>query len=99
MNATNETCLCQWTANGLVYKLYVIPREKIDAGSDDPTTYWQAETYRHGQLKSIDFPRRATAEEALADDQSILKSDEIGAAVEWVAIDGKSINTGRVIVA
>ena len=154
MNATNETYLCQWTANGLVYKLYEIPREEIDEGSDEEfpahnligldsgnvrrfdetfdraydrvtlaqrntvaevfesaipeareillqyaATYWQAETYRRGELKSIDFPRRASAEEALADVRGIPEGDETGAAVEWIDNDGKCINTGRMIEA
>jgi predicted ATPase len=65
-------------------------------------TYWKAESYKSGELHSIDFPERKTRAEATCDAEEYLS--ELGefdarhitaAVVEWLEENGDVTNTGN----
>ena len=70
------------------------------------TTYWQAEIHHGHDIKTIDFPQRDTADEALWDAREYLSGltererwPLSALASEWRTDDGgeTSTNTGNVV--
>jgi hypothetical protein len=64
----------------------------------EPRTYWQAEAWRGEKSINLEFPHRATAEEALADIRAV--KDTVGADVQFFASEWRgdhdfAKNTGR----
>jgi hypothetical protein len=65
-------------------------------------TYWKAESYKSGELNSINFPERETQAEATCDAEDFLSglgefdSRHITAGVvEWESDGESATNTGR----